>query len=220
MIARELITATIVPLKTSDTGLEALNWMDEYRVSHMPIVNNSDFLGLISEEDIYALNSYEEPVGSHHLSLTKPYLDESQHIFDVFRIMSELQLTLVPVLDDKNHYLGVITTEELLKKFASISSLRNPGGVIVLERNTNDYSLTEIAQIVESNDAKVLGIFITSNPDSTRMEISIKVNRLDLGPILQTFNRYNYIIKASYGEDTYYDILKDRYDLLMTYLNI
>lgn len=220
MIARDLLSAAIVPLKTSDTGLEALNWMDEYRVSHMPIVNNAEFLGLISEEDIYEFNSYEEPIGSHPLSLAKPYVNESQHIFDIFKLLSGMQLTLVPVLDDKKHYLGVITLEDLLKKFTTIASLQNPGGVIVLERSINDYSLTEIAQIIESNGAKVLGVFITSSPDSTLLEISIKVSSIDLGQIIQTFNRYNYIIKASFGEENYHDILKERYDLLMTYLNI
>jgi hypothetical protein len=92
--------------------------------------------------------------------------------------------------------------------------------VIVLERSYKDYSISEIAQIIESNDATILSMFITSIPESTLMEISIKINRMELGPILQTFNRYNYTIKATYGEASYYDDLKDRYDQLMTYLNV
>ncbi len=220
MIAKDLVSSVVVPLKTSSTGLDALNWMDEYRVNHMPIVNNLDLLGLLSDEDVFAMSSYEEPIGSHPLSLRKPYVEEGQHLFDIFRIMSEQSLTLIPVLDYKKQYLGVITLEDLMMKFVPFASLRDPGGVIVLERNINDYSMAEIAQIIESNDAKILAFFVTTTPDSTKIDISIKVNRIDIGAILQTFNRYNYLIKASFSEDSNSDTLKERYDLLMTYLNL
>ena len=92
--------------------------------------------------------------------------------------------------------------------------------IIVLEINDKDYLLTEIAQIVESNDAKVLSMYITSHPDSTKFEVTLKINKMDVGSILQTFNRYDYIISASFTEDTYTDNLQDRFDSLMNYLNI
>jgi hypothetical protein len=98
--------------------------------------------------------------------------------------------------------------------------LNNPGGIIILELNDKDYLLTEIAQIVESNDAKVLGMYLTTFPDSTRIEITLKINKIDVGPVLQTFIRYNYTIKASFSEDTYTESLQERYNSLMNYLNI
>ena len=220
MISKDLISSSIIPLKTSDTGSDALNLMDELKVSHLPIVNNVDLLGLISEEDIYSLNNLDAPIGDHKLSVKRPFIDKFQHIYDAIRLISELELSLIPVLDEKNKYIGVITLEKLIDHFAHTLSINNPGGIIVLEINTNDYSLSEIAQIVESNDAKILSLYVTSHEDSTKMELTLKINKMDINGILQTLNRYNYIIVASFSEKDYLDDLMDRYDSLMNYLNI
>ncbi len=220
MLAKELISDIILPLKTSDTGITALNWMEEFRVSHLPIVNNQDFLGLISEADIYEMNSYEEPLGNHALSLQKPYVMEHQHVYDVIRQVYEHKLTLIPVINANNHYLGSITLQCLVKYFARLAAVDNPGGIIVLEMGVRDYSLSEIAQIVESNDASILSLYINVLPDSNRMEVTLKINRMDIGAVIQTFNRFNYEIKASFFEDDYNDTLRDRYESLMKFLDI
>lgn len=220
MLAKELISDAIMPLKTSDSGLIALNWMEEFRVSHLPIVNDNDFLGLISESDIYEMNSYEEPLGNHVLSLQKPYVYDYQHVYDVIHQVFEQKLTLIPVIDEKQKYLGSITLQCLVKYFARLAAVDNPGGIIVLEMGIRDYSLSEIARIVESNDSSILSLYIMTLPDSTRMEVTIKINRMDIGPVIQTFNRYNYNIKASFYENELNESLKDRYDSLMKFLDI
>jgi len=220
MIARQLITDEVMYLKTSDTGKTALGWMDEYKVSHLPIVNDEVLLGLISEQDIYNLNSVDEPLGNHSLSLEHPYVNEHKHIYDVLKLINEQKLSLIPVLDDHKKYLGAITMRNLVSFLAGTFSVDNPGGVIVLELSEQDYSLTEISKIVESNNAKILSTFITSHKDSTRIEVVIKVNKIELGAILQTFDRYGYFVKATFGEDEDQEDLKDRFDSLMNYLNI
>jgi predicted transcriptional regulator len=220
MIARHLITDEILPLKTSDTGKEALGWMDEYKVAHLPIVNNTTFLGLISEQDIYSLNNVDEVLGNHELSLKQPFVNEHQHLYDVLKQIHENGLTLIPVLDDQQNYLGSITIHRMIKFLASTYSVHNPGGVIVLEMSEMDYNMTEIANILESNGAKILSTFLSSHKDSTRMEVVIKVNKLELGAILQTFDRYGYFVKSTFGDNEDIEDLKDRYDSLMNYLNI
>jgi len=220
MIAKQLLADGIMPLKTSDTGKEALGWMEDYKVSHLPIVNNKKFLGLISEMDILNLNNFEEPLGNHKLSLIQPYVKENQHIYDVLKLVNTLELTLVPVLNDKEDYLGSITLLNLLKHFAESLSVENPGAIIVLEMAQNNYSLTEIANIVESNDAKILSMYIFGHEDSTRIEVVLKINKLDIAAILKTFDRYAYFVKASFNEDTNFDDLKNRYNILMNYLNV
>ena len=107
-----------------------------------------------------------------------------------------------------------------MQGFAKITSVESPGGIIVLELNSKDYSLSEIANIIESNDAKVLGIYVSSFPDSTKLEVTIKLNKMDIKPVLQTFGRFNYSVKASFSEEQDNDILKERFDSLMNYLNI
>lgn len=221
MLAKEIISEVVPALRTSDTGLQALTWMDIFRISHLPIVNNQEFLGLISDRDIYDLNMAEEPIGNHNLSLFSPHVLHNQHIYEVFEIVSRLKLSAVPVLDDNKHYLGIITLNDLIQKFADLSALKHPGGIIVLELNQNDYSLTQIAQIVEGNDAKILSLYVSSEPDSLKMDLTLKINTVNVGSIIQTFTRYNYTIKASYMEDEVLDTLyNERYDAFMKYLSI
>jgi len=219
MYAKELISEAVAPLKITDNGETALNMMDEFKLTHLPVVDNGRYIGLLSETDIYSKNDFTQPLESYTFSLGLLYVQQYQHVYDVLLTFDTHKLTLLPVVDDKNQFLGSITLLSLINYFSLLSSVKNPGGVIVLELNTNDYSLTQIAQIVESNDAKILSLYITSFDDSTRMEVTLKVNKMDIRAILQTFNRYNYLVKASFSEDDVYDELRERYDSLMRYLN-
>ncbi len=209
-----------MPLKTSDTGKTALSWMEEYKVSHLPIVNNQEFLGLISELDIYDLNSFDEPLGNHKLSLKNPYVFESQHIYDVLKLVNEQNLSLVPVLTEKGDYLGSISLLNLVKHFAQALSVDNPGGIIVLEMNYNNYSLTELAKIVEENNAKILSTFLINHEDSARLDVFLKINTVEVSSVLKTLERYDYFVKASFGHEDDLDELRDRYNSLMNYLNV
>jgi hypothetical protein len=103
---------------------------------------------------------------------------------------------------------------------ATTAAVSNPGGILVLELNANDFSMVEISRIIEENDAKMLSMYVTSPADSTRLELTIKLNRIDIQPVIQSFLRHDYTIKASFFESDYFDNLRDRYDLLMTYLNV
>lgn len=221
MVAKDLISEIVPALKTSDLGQTALNWMEIFRISHLPIVNNQDFLGLISDSDIYDTNQPEEPIGNHPLTLLKPYVTADQHLFEVIGLASRLKLSVVPVLDSNNHYKGVITTNDLIRHIAGISSLEQAGGIIVIELIERDYSLSQIAQIVESNNIKILSMYITSPPDSTRLEVTLKVNSNDLVSVIKTFDRYNYDVKTWITDDDLMDrFYSERFDLLMKYLNM
>lgn len=220
MLAKDLMSDIIPALKTSDTGAQALAWMEIFRISHMPIVNNREFLGLISDKDIYNLNETREPIGNHSLSLFSPYVTENQHIYEVIEVASRLKLSAIPVLDVNNHYLGLITLIDLVEVFADLSALKQPGGILVLEINQCDYSMTEISQIVESNDAKILSSYVSSPSDTTRMTVTLKINVNDLTSVIRTFERYEYDILASYlKDDDEESLIQDRYDLFMRYLN-
>ena len=221
MVANDLISEIIPSLKTSDTGQTALNWMEIFRISHLPIVNNQDFLGLISDTDIYDMNRPEEPIGNHELTLLKPYVTTEQHLFEVIGRASQLKLSVGPVLDNKNHYKGVITTNDLIRHIAGISSMDQPGGIIVLEMVDRDYSLTQIAQIVESNNIKVLSMYITSPAESTGLEVTLKVSTTDIMALIRTFERYNYDVKTWVTTNDSIDrFYSERFDLLMKYLNM
>jgi len=220
MVAVELISDSIPTIKTSDTGEEALDLMDIFKVNHLPIVNHKDFLGLISEKDIQDLNVFGEVIGNHKLSLFKPFVYDSQHIFDVIGLVSSHQLSVIPVLNDKKEFLGSITLTDLVYKISKVSAVNEPGGIILLDLNANDYSVSEISKIIESNEARILSLFVTSHKDTTKLELTIKINKTDISSIIRGFETHGYTIKASFQED---DKLKEwynnRYELFMKYLN-
>ncbi|NOQ24828.1 MAG: CBS domain-containing protein [Bacteroidales bacterium] len=220
MLAKDLISDEIPALRNSDSAVEALNWMEVFRISHLPIVDNEEFLGLISETDIFDLNNPSEAIGNHKLSLLRPSVKCDQHIYEIIEVAASLKLTVVPVLDYNNKFLGVIQMTDLLHYFAKLSAIEKPGGIIVLETTQSDYSMTEISQIVESNDAKILSMYVNTLEDSTKLEITLKLNITDLTSIIQTFNRYEYNIKASFMEyDEQDDLYNERYDQFMRYLS-
>jgi CBS domain-containing protein len=221
MLAKELISDVVPALKTSDSGLDALNWMEVFRVSHLPIVNNAVFLGLVSDVDIFDMNKADEALGNHALSYDKPYVYEHQHIYDVIEIASRLKLTVVPVLNKYEEYLGLITQSELLGKFADLIAAHTPGGIVELELLPHDYSLSEIARIVEDTDAKILSLYVSQAHGGNQFSVTIKLNTTDLSSVLSAFERYEYAIKTTYaGNDTYDDTVKKNYDSLMRYLTM
>lgn len=220
MLANILISNEVSPLRTSDTGIHALQMMEEYRVNHLPIVSDTSLLALVSEDDIMDYENPEEALGAMPLLHSRPYVKDYQHILEVFRVMYLQKLTLLPVINKNEGYLGCITLTDLMMNLGNYDLFQNPGGIIALEINTRDYSPSEITRIVESNNAMLLGLLTNSLPDTTKMTVTIKINHLDITPILQTFYRFNYTVAASFGQNDYNDILRDRYDSLMNFLNI
>jgi acetoin utilization protein AcuB len=220
MFAADLITNTIPPVHTSDTVQKVLERMVEFRVRHLPIVNEEQFLGLLAESDILPEVDIQTPIGALALSMINPYVREDQHVYDVIRLFYEQQLTVVPVLDIKKNYLGIIPINAMNEYFATITSVSQPGGIIVLDINNKNNSLAHMAQIVESDNAQILSSYVRTFPDSTRMEVTLKVNKQDISAIIATFLRYEYDVKATFNHNDNNDGSMDRYDSLMNYLNL
>lgn len=219
MVAENLITTAVLPLQTSDTGEESLAAMEDFNVRHLPIVNNKQLLGLISEEDILAHN-VEEPIGSYELSLIKPYVKKEDHLYEVMRLLAEHQLTVIPVIDEEGNYMGMVSLEDVLNFFAKTAAFSETGSIVVLEFQPRSYSLAEVARIVEGENASILSTFVTSNPESSVVEVTLKINRQDIHNILKSFERFGYEIKASFNEEEYLESLQERFDALMSYLNV
>lgn len=220
MYARDLLSDAIPALKTSDTVQKVLDRMAEFRVSHMPIVNEHQILGLICEEDLIEISDYSVEIGSIDLSLRNYYVFEDQHVYDVIRLVNELHLTMVPVLDRDKNYLGLISLMTLTEYFASLTSIKEPGSILVLEISNRDNSLAHVAQIVESENAQILSSYIKSYPESTRLDLTLKLNRTEISAIVASFLRYNYIVKAKFNDVKSDEGTQDRYDQLMNYLDI
>jgi acetoin utilization protein AcuB len=219
MTAQTLISNDIVPLRTSNTGEEALAIMADFYVKHLPIVNHTQLLGVISEDDLLNYDP-EDHIGAIDVSMSRLYVKTTDHLYDVMRTMALHQLSIIPVVDTEGNYQGLITLEDLLQAFASMGSFTEPGSIIVVETSKRGYSLSEIARIVESENASVLSSYISTPMDADTVEVAIKVNAQNINAILATFERFGYEVKASYREDEYADILRERFDSFMAYLNV
>jgi acetoin utilization protein AcuB len=220
MIAKELINDSFPPLKLSDSGLKALNWMEEFRLEHLPIVDGINYIGLASEEDILKLSSLDQPLANHNLPLIKPFVRFNQPVFEVVKLISQDKLTIVPVIDATGNYIGLITLADILKHYSDSGLFDDAAGVIVLEVGAKSYSISEIARYIENEDARILSLYITPNAENETIDLTIKINQPELSRILSSFSRHGYIVKEHYHQSEFMDDLKSRYDSLMNYLGI
>lgn len=219
MRAGDLISDEIPTLEGSDSGLFAMQLLDEYKMTHLPVVENNKLLGLISDTAVYEIDDHEKPLREMREHLQQSFVVQDRHVYDLVKAAADFQLSAVPILDMNGDYVGVVSIYCLVRELSKISAVNDPGAIIVLEVPEKDYSLSEIARIVESNDARIISANVTSTPDSTKMDVTLKINRDSVDGILQTFSRYDYIVSASYQREGFGDTLRDRYDELMRYLN-
>ena len=220
MLAGELISNIIPALKTSDTVQKALERMSEFKLYHLPIVNESQFLGLVAEDELIEVRDQATPIGSLSLSILNPFVFENAHIYDVVRLFNQLQLSLVPVLDMNKNYLGVVSIHNLLAYTADMYALKEPGGIIVLEISNRNNSLAHMAQIVEADNAQILSSYVSSFADSTKLEVTLKINKTELSSIIASFERYSYEVKAVFNNSQNDDGSADRFNSFMNYLNV
>ncbi len=221
MIASELISNVVPVLKQTDTCLQALNWMELFRVSHLPMVRGKIYQGLVADELIYSHGELDDPLEVLSVPVEGTFVYENYHIYDVIGLVSSHVLSVVAVLDGKNNFVGSIMSVDILRNLDTLLCAGQPGGIIVLEMNRADYSMAEVARIVEYNEARILSCYLSCYPDSRQVWLTLKVNTLNIDPVLDTFIRYNYTIKNSFvtGQEEE-DTLRERYGLLMKYLSI
>lgn len=219
MQASDLISQSLISLHPEDDGLRAISLMEELRVNHLPVVRNGFYLGILSEKEILNWDNEEEFIEEHLEEITAPSVIGTQHLFDIIEELEKFSLTVIPVLDEEKHYLGSITNRKLLYTIAKSTSIQSNGGVIVLRMNQNDYQMSEIARIVEDNNTKILSSYITSIPDALQIELTLKLNTMDINSIVKDLERFDYNISASFNTEETNDDFTDRYESLMRFLN-
>ena len=221
MIASSLLSNVVPVLKKDDTCAQALGWMDLFRVSLLPVLEGETYVGLLSDEIMYTHGSIHDTIGMLDIPREMTFVYEDVHMYDVIGVASSRLLSVVPVLNRKEVYQGSILLTDILHNIDKLLCIDDPGGIIVLEVNKIDYSLAEVAQIVEYNEAKVLSCYVTCMPDSNKVEITLKVNTARIEPILDTFIRYRYVIKNTFvsGEDINEE-MRDRYGQLLKFMEM
>jgi hypothetical protein len=192
--------------------------MDELRVNDLPVVENGLFLGLANESDFLNAEVYQGEIQAE-LDLLNVSVSPDSHVLDVLKVISENDVTVVPVVDEGNNYLGSITSADLLDHLAEMLGVMREGGIIVLQVFERDHSIQQIARIIEENNAKILSLSVVPASEGN-LEMHIKIDLPDLNPILQSLERFNYNVLSRFQASQFDDELKDRYNELMRYLNM
>lgn len=216
----DLISSMIPVLHLTDTGANGLALMEDFKVSHLPVVDNGFYVGLVSETNILDVNDMNLPLSGYSMSFDPIFVLPDMPIFDLVTFTSIHKHSIIVVANKERQYIGAIPMTNLIKRMAESPSFSAPGGIIVLAMGVNDYSLSQIAQIVESNNSKILCLYICNLPESLDIEVVIKVNTTDITSIVATFNRYSYNIAGIYDAvDNSVDLLDERFDQLVRFLN-
>jgi acetoin utilization protein AcuB len=197
--------------------MNALDLMDRYRIAHLPVVENNKLLGLISEDSLMDLESLQgDPSG---LPLIRANVQPDTHILDILKLAGEHRLSIIPVVDAENNYIGSIRLEDLVEQMTEMQGANQRGGILVLEMWEKDYSMQQISRIIEENNAKILSTSVSPG-EGGKIEVNLKLNQPDLNAIISSFERFGYYVKANYQESVYTEDLRKRYDELMRILNI
>lgn len=221
MIASELVNNDLPVLKTSDTVQKAMDMMSEYKVFHLPVVNESQYLGLVYEDDMLGQDGDTSlPIGALSLSLPNIFSLSDKHLFEILNLFLEHKLSLLPIVTHKNDFIGSIAQFDLGTAIAEIFSTAEQGAVVCIDMNIKMYSLAQIAQIVESENIKILSSCLQYFHDSSKIEVTLKVNKPDISALLASFVRYGYTVKYVYDHSSHTDSSADRYESFMKYLDI
>ncbi|PZF73878.1 CBS domain-containing protein [Taibaiella soli] len=220
MLIEQLISPIVPTLMPTDTGNRALYLMEENHLTQLPLVLDHKYMGLVMENDMLDWQTPERPLSAYDFQTYQPAVFANGHPYDALRIAHQQNLSIIPVVDRSNTYVGAITRDGLLKYITENSGLDNPGGIIVLEVEPRSYSLTEIARICESEDVLLIATQLHTNTETGMLEVTLKTNRTEFGAVISSFERHGYNIKEIFGEQGGAEDMISRYKLLMNYINM
>lgn len=222
MTLKDLISDILPALHPDDTVASALGWTEEYKVSHLPLVDSDGYYcGLVSEENLLDIEYENSPVKVCKLSVPFPYVYQNQPAFDCLSVMSQRKISVLPVLDLKNKYLGVITEREMIKKAAEITASNFEGGIIEISAEPINFSPAQIAAVIEANDMKMAGFYSKLSDDNKKIESVVKINGDDISPVTQRLESLGYTVDAVFGKDPKHDqLMKERFNAFVNYLDV
>ncbi|MFZ9046656.1 MAG: CBS domain-containing protein [Cyclobacteriaceae bacterium] len=220
MIAKDLINYMIPPLKPSDALSKAREWMEELRVTELPVADQGNFVGMVSEEEIIDADKAVITVEELGVISSEAQVAFDQHYYEMLKKAYTLGVRMIAVIDDKGQYTGVVSVEDVVEAFASSSSVQNPGAILVLSMEVRDYSLSEISKIIENNEASVLSSHMLPHPqESGKIQLTIKTNKEDITHIANNLEARGYRVSGSFSHKDEKEDDQERFESLMRFLS-
>jgi acetoin utilization protein AcuB len=219
MLTKELINNNIPRLQLQDSVAKALQLISDYRISHLPVVTENTFLGLISEDDLLDAEDEKLPIEVLQNNFVKAAVPGNVHFLNAVNSSIQFDTTVVPITHDEE-YLGAITTSDLLKTLGNFSGADEIGGLIVLEMKRSQFAISEISRIVESNDCTILHLNTTVNDITGMLTVTLHINKREIASVKATFERYEYDVVYSFGNEKFENEIDSNYQHLMHFLDI
>jgi acetoin utilization protein AcuB len=220
MLTVELINNNIPRLQLQDTVSKSLQLINDFRVTHLPVVSEDKFVGLVSEDDLLDVEGDKIPIELLQDNFVNAFVHDNVHFLNAVNAANQYDSTIVPVIAENREFLGVITVTDLLKTLGSFSGSNEIGGIIVLEMERSQFAISEISRIVESNDATILHLNTMVQPDTGMLTVSIHLNKKEIAAIVATFERYEYDVIYFAGDEQFENEIHNNYRHLMNYLDI
>lgn len=209
----------IKPLKVTDRISDAQLIFNQLTYTHIPIQNeNGYYVGCISENDAHCFISDKE-LREYNYALEGFFVKEETNWLNILEAFAENSSNVMPVLNNKNEYIGYYELNDIIGLFNQTPFFSETGGILIVEKGLNDYSFSEVSQLVESNNGKLLGVFI-SRMENDMVQLTLKVSGTELNELIQSFRRYSYNIISGVDDDSFAETLKERSDYLKKYLDI
>ena len=220
MLTAELINNNIPRLQLQDSVSKALQLINDYRVTHLPVVAEDKYLGMISEDDLMDVDSEKGTLEFLQENFIGAFVKENEHFLNAVKCSNEFETSILPVTNDEKELIGVITVNDLLKALGNFSGANEIGGIIVMEMERSQFSISEISRIAESNDATILHMNTTIQPDTGLLTVSLHLNKKEIAAIVSAFERYEYDIIYYFGDEKFENEIHSNYRHLMSYLDI
>lgn len=209
----------ITPFHLTDTVKSAQKVFKNYPITHFPVIENNKLLGSFAEEDIQVIDNNDEKLITFSHLLNYFFADEKATVLELIKIFADNDTNVIPVLNQQKEYIGYFDLRDVLDVFSTSPFMIEESETLIIEKLRNDYSMSQIVQIVESNDGKILGSYI-SEQNSETIQITIKIVSDEINEIMQTFRRYDYKIISMHENDIYLEDLKNRSEYLKKYLEM
>jgi predicted transcriptional regulator len=215
----DYIQNKIKPLHLKSSVKTAQQLLDDYAITHFVVVENTKILGCFAQDDLLQIESESDELAKYSHLLNSFFADKEASVLELLKIFADNDTALIPVLNAKKEYIGYYNLSDVLEVFSMSPFMTNNSETLIIEKTENDYSMSEVSQIVESNNGKLLGVYVSENQGNL-VQITLKISTEDIHEIMQTFRRYDYKIISIHENDIYLEDLKNRSDYLQKYLEM
>jgi acetoin utilization protein AcuB len=220
MLAIELNNNIIPQLTLNDTVGKALQLIADFKVTHLPVVADEKFLGLVREDDLLDATNNKMLIELFQNEFVQAVVIENEHFLKAINISNQYQTNVVAVINSEKELMGTITAQQLLKTLGTFAGSNEIGGIIVLEMERSQFAISEISRIVESNEATILHLNTTLQPETGLLTVTIHINKKEVATIVAAFERYEYNVIYYFGEEKFENEIHTNYQHLMNYLDI